>query len=140
MALPHYSHIYENWAPVLARLLFGLLFLHAAYYKIPGTETFLSEVNTTAQAGVPFAEVAVILALFLELIGGIALVIGWQTRTVAITLALFVLVLNLVFFRDFSDQLQLVFFMSNLGLIAGLLYVSVYGARYAAVDNDALPR
>lgn len=127
----------EKWMPVVGRILFGLLFLNAARYKIPGTESFLAEVNMTSQAGVPLPSIAVFLAFLLELFGGIALLIGWRTRLVAGIFALFVLILNFVFFADLSDPMKMGFFMSNLAIIAGLLYASVYGARHAAVTKDA---
>ncbi|MCE9644119.1 DoxX family protein [Candidatus Parcubacteria bacterium] len=129
--------MYRNWAPVLARLIFGATFLMAAYYKIPGTESFTMEVNMSAAAGIPFPLVAVFLAFLLELFGGLALVFGVWTRVAAFLLAPFVLLIALFFFRNLADQAQFGMFMSCMGLIAGLLYVSVYGARHAAVSKDA---
>jgi putative oxidoreductase len=135
----HFSRAYEEWAPVVGRALFGLLFIHASLYKIPGTDSLQREVAMTAAAGVPLAYIAVILAFFLELLGGLAFLLGWQTRTTALLLAVFVLILNFVFFTDFSNQMKLGSFISNLGLIAGLLYISVYGAQYAAIARDLRP-
>lgn len=140
MNLPNYSRAYEKWAPVIGRILLGLLFLNGAYFKIPGTEKFIMEVGFTASAGFPFPEVAVTLAFLLELIAGIALVIGWQARTAALLLAIFTIILNLVFFRNLADPTKLGFFLSNLAIIGGLFYVSVYGTQHAAVAKDTLPK
>lgn len=137
MHLPPYSRAYENWAPVLGRVILGGLFLMGASMKIPGTEGFVMEAGMTAAAGFPFATVAVFLAFVLEVLGGLALIVGFQARRAALLLALFTLLLAFVFYRDFSDPMIMGQFVSHLGLIAGLLFVSVYGARHAAVSKDA---
>lgn len=128
--------LYTHWIPFIARLIFAFLFLQGAYYKFPGTASFTMEVGMTGHAGVPFPMIAVILAFILEVGGGIALLIGWRTRLAAFLLAGFVLILNFVFFRNISDQTTFGFFMSNFGLIAGLLYISVCGARSIGVDRN----
>lgn len=136
MNLPHYSRAYENWAPVVGRAFFGILFLFGAVLKIPGTAHFTEEVGFTASAGVPFALIAVTLAFILEVIAGIALIIGWKARTAAFILAIYTVILTLVFYHNFNDILAAGNFVSHLGLIAGLLYISVYGAQYAAVSKN----
>ena len=130
------SRAYENWAPVLGRVLMGGLFLFAATMKIPGTATFAMEVGMTAAAGVPFASVAVTLALILEVVGGLALILGWKTRFFAFLLTLFVALLTVLFHMNFgADPMAVGMFVNHLGLLAGLLYISVYGARHCAVDK-----
>lgn len=139
MTLPPFTHWYEHWIPVIARVLFGLVFLMSAFYKIPGTASFGMEVGMTGAAGVPFPMIAVLLAFLLEAVGGIALVIGWHVRTFAFPLAMFVLLLGLVFYHNLADQATMGQFISCLTFMAGLLYVSVYGAQHAAVKKDCLP-
>jgi putative oxidoreductase len=128
--------MYENWAPVVARVVFGLVFLMSAFYKIPGTETFTMQVGMSADAGIPFATLAVGLAFVLEVVGGIALIAGWHTRMAAAALAAFVVLIALFFFRDWSDQTIMGNFISCMTQAAGLLYVSVYGARHFAYAPD----
>jgi putative oxidoreductase len=140
MNLPNYSKAYEQWAPVVGRVLFGGLFLLGASLKIPGTASFAGEVAMTASAGVPFATIAVLLALVIELVGGIALIIGWNARIAAFVLAPFTLILTLIFHSNLADPNQAGMFTLHLTLIAGLLYTSVYGAQHAAVSKDALPQ
>lgn len=139
MTLPHVSPVYENWAPVVARVVSGLIFLMSAFYKIPGTESFLMQVEMSGAAGIPFPFVAVLLAFVLEVVAGIALVIGWHTRTAAVLLAAFVLLIAAFFYRDLSDQATFGLFMSCITQVAGLIYISVYGAQHVAVAKDPLP-
>jgi len=139
MRLPHFSTAYEHWVPVAVRVIFGLVFLMSAYYKIPGTETFLMQVGMSGAVGIPFPLVAVVLAFILEVIGGVALVIGWKTRTFAALLALFVLLIAAFFYRNLADQAIFASFMSCVTQAAGLFFISVYGAQHAAVKRDPLP-
>ena len=121
-----YVRAYEHWAPIIGRVLFGVIFLISAYFKIPNTPGFVMGVSMSAMAGIPLPTIAVALAFLLELTGGIALVVGWYVRIFAFLLALFVLAIALFFFRNLTDQMQLGMFTNCLGLIAGLFYVSVY--------------
>ena len=139
MILINHLRAYENWVPVVARVLFGLEFLMGAAVKIPGTQSFFMEVGMTGAAGVPFPLIAVALAFVLELSAGLAMVVGWHAREAALVLAVFALALALIFFHTFADQTQVAEFINTIALMAGLLYVSVYGAQHAAVRRDPLP-
>jgi putative oxidoreductase len=132
-----FSPAYERWAPVVGRLLFSLQFVIAAVFKVV---MFSGEVEQTAAAGVPLPTVAVALALVLETVAAIGLLIGWQVRTIAFVLGPYVLLLALIFYHKLGDPTQFGFFVSHLSMIAGLLYVSVYGAQHAAVRKDPLPQ
>lgn len=139
MIEPYRARAYEKWAPVIARIAFGLQFLLGAAFKIPGTPMFGMEVAQTAAAGVPLATVAVLLAFILEAAAGLMLVFGWHARKAAFVLAPYVLLLALIFYRNIADPMIMGEFVSHLAFIAGLLYVSVYGAQHFAVRKDPLP-
>jgi putative oxidoreductase len=136
MTLPHYSRAYETWAPFLARLIFGFQFLLGALFKITWHG---AEVAQTAAAGVPFPELAVWLAFVLEVVAGIALIIGFKVRTTALVLALYVLLLTFIFYRNVADPMVMGMFVSHLAFVAAFLYLSVYGAQRIAVRKDPLP-
>src|SRR5688572_22825051 len=119
MTLPHFSPVYERWVPVLVRVVFGLVFLMSAFFKIPGTEMFAMQVQMSGAVGIPFPYIAVLLAFALEVVAGIALVIGWHTRTAAILLALFVMLIAAFFYRNLADQTVFAGFMSCVVQIAG---------------------
>jgi uncharacterized membrane protein YphA (DoxX/SURF4 family) len=108
-----YSRAYEHWAPAVARWIFGLQFLIGALFKITWHS---AEVAQTAAVGVPLPEIAVWLAFIWEVVAGISLIIGWK-----------------------ADPMVMGEFISHLSFIAGLLYVSVYGAQHIAVKKDPLP-
>lgn len=136
MSLPPFSKGYETWAPVLARLILGGVMLFAAYGKIPWMAGFGMEAAYAAHAGVPFATAAVFLAFLLETAAGLMLVLGWHARIAALVLSPYILLLGLIFYHNFADQLTLGLFITHLEFIAGLLYISVYGARHLALRKD----
>ncbi|HUQ29981.1 MAG TPA: DoxX family protein [Candidatus Paceibacterota bacterium] len=135
LSLP-YSSNYERWAPVLGRILLAVPFLVGAFFKIPGTEGFAAEAGMTAAVGVPFATAAVFLAFLLEVLVGIAFIIGWKVRMFAAILIPYVILLTALFHHSFTTPYDIGFFVDHLVLIGALLYASVYGARYAAVTPD----
>lgn len=125
--MPSLIKIYNNWVPVIGRILIASVFLAGAWFKIPGSQSLAGEVAFTAKAGVPFPAVAVFLAFLLELIAPILIIIGWKTKLAAFILALYTLLLTYIFHWHFSSNMQIGEFFSHLGLIGGLLYISVYG-------------
>ncbi len=136
MAVIPHTRWYETWAPVVARVLLGGLFLMGAAFKIPGSHGFAMEAGMTAATGVPLASIAVLLAFLLEVIGALAIILGWHARAAACVLAFYTLALGIIFYANFSDPMVMGEFISHLGLVAGLLFVSVYGAKTFAIRRD----
>lgn len=112
---------YEKGAIGLARVLLALQFGIAAYFKCIG---FAGEAAMTAAVGVPFASAAVGAALVLEIVGVIALLSGYALRQVALLLSLYVMLLAVLFYNDWSSQMIFGLFISHLGLAAALLVIS----------------
>jgi putative oxidoreductase len=70
----------------------------------------------------------------LELLGGIAIIVGYQTRVVAFALAGFCIVSGLLFHRNFGDQMQMIMFLKNLAMAGGFLLLASTGATAYALD------
>ena len=68
------------------------------------------------------------LVILLEIGGGLALIVGWQTKWASYALAGFTLIAALIFHRNFGDQMQMIMFMKNLSIAGGLLILAVNGA------------
>jgi putative oxidoreductase len=137
MSYPPFNPIYEQWAPFLGRLILGGAFVFGALWKIPGTEMFAMQVGQTAAVGWPLATISVSLAFILEAVGGLALILGWKTRFFALVFVLYVALLTVLFnLPDMSDPMSIGTFVNHLIFIAGLLYVSVYGAKSIAIKAD----
>ena len=70
----------------------------------------------------------------LEFFGGLAILVGFQTRIVAIVLAIFTLAATVVAHLNFADQMQMLMLQKNLGLTGGFLLLAVLGAGAYSVD------
>ena len=87
----------KNPLDLLGRVLIALLFLPAGIQKITG---FAGTVGYAAGAGMPMPQVAVAIGLVIEIVGGLAILLGWQTRWAALILGFFTLVASF-FFHNF---------------------------------------
>lgn len=125
---------------VIARVLLALLFIQAGFGKLTGLE---GTAGYIASVGLPLPKVLALGAGLLELLGGIALAVGFQARIAALALAVFTLVASVIFHGYWSapaDQafMQQLLFMKNLSITGGLLFVFALGAGPASVDARRL--
>jgi putative oxidoreductase len=118
----------DNWsdifAPLIGRILMGGFFLWN------GIISALNFPNTTvmfATAGSPNPTALAIVAIAVEVICGIALVVGVQCRVAS--LALVVFVIGSAFLQQgIQSELTQTLFLQNMAIVGGLLYVSAYGS------------
>ena len=78
--------------------------------------------------GLPVPPLAYAVAVAVELGGGLLLIAGFQTRIVAIALAVFSLATAVSFHSNFADQNQMIHFLKNVMMAGGLLQVVAFGA------------
>ena len=71
----------------------------------------------------------------LEVLGGLALAVGYKTRYVAFALAIFSVVAAAVFHRNFADQMQMILFLKNIAMAGGLLLLAVGGSTAFSIDS-----
>ena len=126
----------QNPLALAGRLLLALLFLPAGIGKITG---FAGTVGYISSVGLPMPQLAAVLALTVEILGGLALIAGFGTRLAALVLALFTLVASF-FFHNFwsvpADQqlMQQLLFFKNIAVTGGLLTLAAWGAGAWSVD------
>ena len=114
---------------LLARVLLGLLFIMAGLGKLGNVEGFAGHM---ASGGMP-AFLAWPVILF-EILGGLALVAGFQTRIVSVLLGAFCVATGLMYHFDPADQEQMTNLLKNLALAGGYLAFAVVGAGALSVD------
>lgn len=117
--------------PWLSRSLLGLIFVVAGFGKLGAG--YAGSAAYMASAGVP--ESLLPLVILLELGGGLALIAGFQTRAVALLLAVFCMLAALLFHLDFTQKMQQIMFMKNFAIAGGLLGLMVSGAGPYSVDG-----
>jgi putative oxidoreductase len=113
------------------RLLMAAIFLVSGLGKIANPQMTQGYIES---AGLPFPQLAYIIAIAVELGGGALLVVGFKTRIVGIVLAVFTVAAALSFHHNFADQDQMVHFLKNIALTGGLLQVVAFGAGRFSID------
>ena len=126
----------QNPLALAGRLLFALLFLPAGLAKLTG---FAGTVGYITSAGLPAPQLAAAFALSLEIIAGLALVLGAGTRVAALALALFTLVATFFFHNywavpEAQQFVQQLMFFKNIAVAGGLLSIAAWGAGAWSVD------
>ena len=118
----------------IARLLLALVFLLAGISKISG---YADTQGYMEAMGIPGALLP--LVILLEAGGGLAIILGWQTRLVAVALALFSLAAAAIFHNNLADQMQLIMFTKNIAIAGGFILLAVHGAGGYSLDNRRNP-
>ena len=119
----------HNTGALTGRILLAALFIPAGISKIVGFE---GTVGYIASVGLPLATLAAITAIVVELIAGLALLVGYRIKLAAVILAVFTLVATVLFHNFWAmpaDQayMQQLMFMKNIAVVGGLLMVAALG-------------
>jgi putative oxidoreductase len=118
-------------AILVGRILISILFILAGFGK-------LTAISATAgwfgSIGLPVPTVTAVVVGLVELLGGLAILLGFQTRIAAIVIALFTVGATLVAHLDFADQMQVLMLQKNLAIAGGLLILAAVGAGSYSVD------
>jgi len=112
------------------RILLSVLFLLSGLGKIgayAGTAAYMSSV------GVPGALLPAVIAT--EVLGALAVIVGWKTRVIALLLAGFSLLAAVVFHNNFGDQIQMIMFLKNVWIAGGYLLLVANGPGPLSIDR-----
>ncbi|MEJ2143119.1 MAG: DoxX family protein [Gammaproteobacteria bacterium] len=113
-----------------ARILLSHIFIIAGINKITG---YAGTQGYMESMGVP--GMLLPLVIFLEIAGGVAVLLGWQARIAAYALAGFTVLAAILFHGNVSDQMQMIMFMKNLSITGGLLLLAANGAGAMSLDE-----
>jgi len=127
-------------ALLIARILLAAIFVQGGFGKLTGLEGFagyLTGHGVPANAAYPLSIVAAIVEFF----GGLAILLGFMARYVALLMALFVLVAAFIGHRywEITDPAmnynQTIHFMKNVAIIGGFLALYAAGPGRFSVDR-----
>ncbi|MEK1891088.1 MAG: DoxX family protein [Phyllobacterium sp.] len=113
---------------LISRILMSILFIPAGFGKltaIAGTAGYF------ASKGLPLPTVSAVIVGLVELLGGLAILVGFQTRYAAILLGLFTI--GAAFVGHFSPFEGTQFF-KNLAIAGGFFVLAQYGAGALSID------
>ena len=74
-------------------------------------------------------------AIILEIVAPMLIMIGYKVKISAALLSVFCVTTAIIFHSDFSDQMQFISFMKNIGLAGGFLFIVVNGAKDFSLDK-----
>jgi putative oxidoreductase len=127
----------QDTLALIGRILIAYLFIPAGIGKLMG---FGGTVGYITSAGLPLPEVAAAVAIVIELGLGIALLLGFKTRWIAIVMAIFTVVTALFFHKywavpDAMKMMQQINFNKNMAIAGGLLAFAAFGPGRFSIDK-----
>jgi putative oxidoreductase len=118
-------------APAAGRAMISALFLLSGISKVTAPAMTIGYIQSV---GLPAPTVALALSATVELVGGLALLLGFRTRITAGILFLFTLATAAFFHTHLADQNQFIHFFKNVAIAGGLLNVLAFGGGRISLD------
>ena len=114
------------------RVILGL------YFLLPGALLKIFNPEATAEAmaekGIFAISFFLILTIIIQFAGGVAMIVGYQTKVAAFILAGLTLVINMVMHNFWEVPTETQNFVKNLGIFAGLLVSAGLGGGQWSLD------
>jgi len=118
------NFVENKYVVAIARTALVLIYFMGGFGLLTGN----LPVEFAATKGVP--AIAVYVGYAIKLFGGLAVIIGFQTRIAALLLVLFTLGTAFIFHGEFDSV-----FWKEISMIGGLLLVAAYGPGELSVDG-----
>lgn len=126
----------QSYGALLARVLLAFMFILAGWSKLTDVSGAMAY---TASGGLP--GIAVLPAIAIELLGGLAVLFGWQTRWAALALAVFCVLTGVLFhyipaqgLEGMAQMGQMINFQKNLTIAGGFLLLASFGPGAISLD------
>ena len=119
-----------NIFDLIGRVFISLVFLLSGFNKIGNYEGTVGWMESLDMPGI-----FLIPAIALEIIAPIFIIIGYKVKISATLLSLFCIATAFIFHNDFSNQMEFISFMKNIGLAGGFLFLVVNGAKDFSLDK-----
>jgi len=113
-----------NLFDLMARIFISSIFLFSGINKIFNLEN-------TAQwmEGYGVHKIFLYPTIILEIVMPVLIIVGYKTKFAGVLLLLFSISTAFIFHNDFSNQIQLIAFLKNIGLAGGLLFLLIHGTK-----------
>lgn len=125
------SDVTQASASLIGRVLLSAIFILSGVSKLAAPAMMVGYISSV---GLPLPQVALVVAIIVEVGGGLALIAGYRARLVAAGLALFSVVTALAFHNALGDQNQFIHFFKNIAMAGGLLQIVAFGAGRFSLD------
>ena len=114
---------------MVGRLLLSAIFLASAFGKITNFEATIRYMDAH---GIPWAAALCATAAALEVLGGVSLLLGFQTRLGALGLAAFLIMTTWIFHRGPEQRIHL---LKNIAILGGLMQVAAFGSGAMSLEG-----
>ena len=114
---------------VLGRIFLSALFLISGISKIfnyEGMIQYMDSFNVPSYFALP--------AIALEILFPILLIVGYKTKISALIMAIFTIVVAVIFHTNFDNQMQTIIFLKNIAIAGGFLIIFVNGPSKYSID------
>ncbi|WP_010093974.1 DoxX family protein [Burkholderia ubonensis] len=120
-----------------ARVLMMVLFILFGWQKLTG---FSGTVAYMAATGAPSPELSAVIAVAVELVGGLLIAIGFYTRPIALLFAAYTVATAFIGHRYWAlhgmDQyMAMIHFYKNVSIVGGLLLLALTGPGKYSLDR-----
>ncbi len=127
-----------KYVPLIGRTLFSLIFLMSGImgHMVGATGT----AAYAASAGLPAPMALVVISGIVALLGALSIILGCKAKLGAWLIVLFLIPVTFTMHKFWGitdptqSQMQMVFFMKNIGLIGGALMITYFGAGPISID------
>lgn len=119
------------------RILMSVIFLLSGTSKVLG---YAGLVAYATAKGLPMAGVGVAIAAVIEILGGLAILTGFQTRIVSWIMFLYLIPVSITFHNFWALQGMermdnQIHFMKNFAIMGGFLILAAHGAGPLSIDG-----
>ena len=119
-----------NIVELVGRIFLSALFLIEGVGKLFTQEQVITYMEDYGVPGILFLP-----AVVLEILFPLMLIVGYKTRLAALVMTLFTLTVAIIFHTDFSDGMQLIFFLKDLAIAGGFMIIIAYGSNKFSLDH-----
>ena len=117
-------------AELIGRVFLSALFLIEGVGKLFTQEQVITYMEDYGVPGILFVP-----AVIVEILFPLLLIVGYKTRLAALVMTLFTLTVAIIFHTDFSDGMQLIFFLKDLAIAGGFMIIIAYGSNKFSLDH-----
>ena len=118
-----------NVIEVLGRIFLSGIFLINGVGKIfsyEGTIQYMESFSVPGYLALP--------AIILEILFPLLLIIGYQTKIVALVMMIFTIVVAIIFHTNFDDHMQFITFFKDIAIAGGFIIIFVNGPGRFSLD------
>lgn len=127
----------QDTLALFGRIALAAIFVSSGYGKLGG---FAGTAAYIASKGLPLPEVLTAITIFIELVLGLAIVIGFKARVAALLIALWLIPTTLLFHNFWAVPqaqvaMQKINFMKNVSIFGGMLLLMAFGPGRFSLDG-----